>query len=198
MDVPAFPDLSVVIQAGGKSARMGRDKAFVPFAGRPMIEIVLDHVAGLGSEVLIVTNEPGPYAYLGIPLTADVYPDAGPLGGIYTALASAGNPHVLIVACDMPWLNRDLLRYLGSLRATADVIVPRWDKYPEPLHAVYSKACMGPIAHNLEAGNLKITRFFGAVAVRFVERAEIVQFDPHGRSFTNINTPEDLEQQKAP
>jgi molybdopterin-guanine dinucleotide biosynthesis protein A len=122
----------------------------------------------------------------------DVFPETGPLGGIYTAIHHAANPHVLIVACDMPWLNRPLLEYMATLRQTADVVVPRWEKYPEPLHAIYSKACLEPIREKLEAEQLKITAFFGRVRLRFVERAEIERFDPDGRSFLNVNTPEDL------
>ena len=163
-----------------------------------MIEVVRDHVAGLGRELLIVTNNPAPYDRLQVPLVGDVIPDKGPLGGIYTALSAAAYPHVLVVACDMPWLNRDLLVHLIHLRATADVVVPRWGKFPEPLHAVYSKNCLKPIAAQIAAGNLKITRFFGDVSVRFVDRPEIARFDPDGRSFTNINAPDDLDQQKTP
>jgi molybdopterin-guanine dinucleotide biosynthesis protein A len=122
----------------------------------------------------------------------DLYPDTGPLGGIYTALSAASHPHVLVVACDMPWLNRPLLEYMTELRHTADVVVPRWDKFPEPLHAVYSKACLEPIREKLEAEMFKITAFYGRVKVRFVERAEIERFDPDGRSFVNVNTPDEL------
>ncbi len=172
---------------------MGRDKSFVPFHGRPMIEVVRDHVAELGDELIVITNEPSAYEYLGLPLHSDIYPDRGPLGGIHSALVHARSPHVLMVACDMPWLNRELLSYLIDLKHTADVIVPRWQKFPEPLHAVYGKRCLDPIEKNLRNNNLKITRFFADVDVRFVDRDEIVRFDSQGRSFTNINSPEDLE-----
>ena len=184
--------LTVAIQAGGKSTRMGRDKSFVPFQGRPMIEVVRDHVAGLGDELLLITNDPEPYAYLGLTTYSDIFVDHGPLGGIHSALVNARSPHVLMVACDMPWLNRDLLAYLADLRDTADVIVPRWQKYPEPLHAVYSKACLEPVEKQIEAGNLKITRFYNDVTIRFIDREEIMRFDPQGRSFTNVNRPGDL------
>ncbi len=186
--------LTVAIMAGGKSSRMGRDKSFVLFNGRPLIETVLVQVAGLGQETLLITNNPASYAHLGLPTFSDIYADCGPLAGIYTAVAHASHPHTLIVACDMPWLNRDLLRYLISLRETADVIVPRWEKYPEPLHAIYSKACLPAIQARLEARDLKITRFFAQVVVRYVERSEIVQWDENGRCFTNINTPEELKE----
>ena len=185
---------TVAIMAGGQSSRMGTDKSFVLFDGRPLIEIVREKVTGLGTETLLITNTPEAYAHLNLPMVSDVYPDHGPLGGIYTAVHAASQPHVLVVACDMPWLNRPLLEYMITLRQTADVIVPRWEKYPEPLHAIYGKACLRPIEEKLKAKRLKITGFFGQVNVRFVERVEIEKFDANGRSFANINSPEDLQE----
>ncbi|WP_420643108.1 molybdenum cofactor guanylyltransferase [Candidatus Leptofilum sp.] len=185
--------LTVAIMAGGKSSRMGTDKSFVLFEGRPMIEVVIETVAGLGDETLLIINKPNDYRHLNLPMVSDIYPDRGPLGGIYTAVHAATYPHTLVVACDMPWINRSLLEYMITLRETADVIVPRWEKFPEPLHAIYSKACLPAIEDKLKEKRLKITGFFGQVNVRFVERGEIEQFDANGRSFANINSPEDLE-----
>lgn len=185
-------DVTVAIMAGGKSSRMGTDKAFVPFQGRPMIEIVIERVAGLGAETILITNKPAEYAHLGLPMFGDVLPDHGPLGGIYTAVLRAQHPYVLVVACDMPWLSPALLTYQINLRHTADIIVPQWDKFPEPLHAVYSKACLPAIEANLQAQQLKITAFFGRVSVRFVKREEIEKVDVNGRSFANVNTPDEL------
>jgi molybdopterin-guanine dinucleotide biosynthesis protein A len=186
-------DVTVAIMAGGKSSRMGTDKAFVPFQGRPMIAIVIERVAGLGAETILITNKPAEYAHLGLPMFGDVLPDHGPLGGIYTAVLRVQHPYVLVVACDMPWLNPALLTYLLDLRHTADIIVPQWDKFPEPLHAVYSKACLPAIEANLQAQQLKITGFFGRVSVRFVKREEIEKVDVNGRSFANVNTPDELQ-----
>ena len=187
-------NLTVAIMAGGQSSRMGMDKSFVLFEGRPMIEVVIDAVAGLGDETLLITNKPDEYAHLNLPMVSDVYPDHGSLGGIFTAVHAASHPHTLVVACDMPWLNRPLLEHMIALRESADVIVPRWEKYPEPLHAIYNKACLNPIEAKLKEKRLKITGFFGEVDVQFVDREEIERFDRNGRSFANINSPEDLEE----
>jgi molybdopterin-guanine dinucleotide biosynthesis protein A len=184
--------ISTVIMAGGKSSRMGTDKSFVPLLGRPMIEHILDRVEGLGQETLLITNTPDDYAYLGLPMYGDIYKDKGPLGGLHTALFHAAQPHMAVVACDMPWLNRALLAYMIGQRETADIVIPRWEKYPEPLHAVYSRTCLAPIEANLQAGRLKITAFFGRLRVNFLDRETIARFDPDGRSFGNVNTPEDL------
>jgi molybdopterin-guanine dinucleotide biosynthesis protein A len=178
--------------AGGKSSRMGTDKAFVPFLGRPMIEHVIERVQTLGSELTIITNNPDAYTYLGYPLSGDIYEESGPLGGLHSALYHAKQFHVLVVACDMPWLNISLLEHMISLRENADVVVPRWVRFPEPLHAIYNKNCLAPIEENLERELLKVIGFYGRVEVRFLDRSEIIQFDPDGRSFSNVNTPEDL------
>ena len=188
--------LTVAILAGGKSSRMGVDKSFILFQGRPMIKIVQERVAGLGDETILITNKPDVYAHLNLPMFSDVYPDHGSLGGIYTAVTHASHPYTLVVACDMPWLNRPLLEHMISLRETADVIVPRWQKYPEPMHAIYSKACLAPIEANLKARRLKIVGFFGEVRVNFVDQDVISRYDPDGRSFANVNTPQDLDKQE--
>jgi molybdopterin-guanine dinucleotide biosynthesis protein A len=185
--------VTIAIMAGGKSSRMGRDKSFVLFQGRPMIEVIQERVIGLGDELILITNKPDDYAHLNLPLFGDVYPDHGSLGGIYTAVYYATHPHTLVVACDMPWLNRPLLEHMLGLRQMADVIVPRWQQYPEPLHAIYSKACLAAIEEKLREKRLKITAFFSQVKVHFVEREVIARFDADGRSFANINTPEELE-----
>jgi molybdopterin-guanine dinucleotide biosynthesis protein A len=185
-------DLTVVIMAGGRSSRMGVDKSFVPFLGQPLINHVLERTAALGAETIIITNRPEDYAHLGLPLYSDIYRDKGPLGGFHAALTYARHPYVLIVACDMPWLQRPLLEHQIGLRQTADIIVPRWNKFPEPMHAVYSQNCLPHITRNLETDLLKLVAFYGRVTTRYIEPEEIAQFDPDGRSFRNVNTPEDL------
>ena len=192
-DLAITSGLSVAIQAGGKSTRMGVDKSFVLYKGRPMIEIVKDQVDQLGNETILISNNPESYQYLGLPTFPDLYPGAGPLGGIFTALKASRYNHVLVVACDMPWLNPQFLQHLISLKDSADVIVPRWGKYPEPLHAIYSKTCIVPIEKRIKADQLRITGFFADVRVRFLDKEEIARYDPQGRSFTNVNTPEDLQ-----
>jgi len=171
---------------------MGADKAFVPLLGMPLIEHVLESVSGLGDEQIIITNTPDRFHYLGLPLYSDIYQGFGPLAGLHAALAMAAHRHLLVVACDMPWLNRDLLEYMVSLRATADVVVPCWTKFPEPLHAVYSKACLEPVTASLQARTLKLIAFYSQVQVRYLNREVLATFDASGRSFANINTPADL------
>lgn len=187
-----YSDVSIAVMAGGKSSRMGFDKSFVNILGKPMIEWVLAEVAKFGKEVIIITNETKRYQYLKLPIYQDIYPDCGPLGGLHSALYHATNRYVLVVACDMPWLNRSLIEHLLQLRESADVIVPRWHPHPEPLHAVYAKSCLPFIEIKLLERQLKTISFYEDVNVRYIERNEIAKYDKEGRSFKNVNSPEDL------
>lgn len=189
---------SVAIMAGGKSSRMGTDKSFVPLLGKPMIEHVIARLAGLGQdETLLVTNRPDDYTYLGLPMYGDVMPEKGSLGGIYTAIHYSRSPYTLVVACDMPFVNRKLLRYMIDLldaeQGLFDVIVPRVEGYPEGLHAIYDKACLVPIRNRLEADQLKVIGFYNDVRVRYLDEPEYATIDPKGMSFQNINTPQELQ-----
>jgi molybdopterin-guanine dinucleotide biosynthesis protein A len=187
--------LTVALLAGGKSSRMGTDKSFVRVLGRPLIKDILAQVEGLGTETIIITNRLDDYRYLGLPLFGDVLPDKGALGGIYTALHSATQPHVFCFACDMPFIVRPLLEYFISLiPANADVIMPRLGAEAEPFRALYARTCLAPIRAALEAGKMRVISFFPAVRVRFVDEPEIDRFDPAHRSFFNVNTPDDLAQ----
>jgi molybdenum cofactor guanylyltransferase len=190
--VMPFP-LTVAILAGGQSARMGTDKAFVRVLGRPLIEDILAQLSGLGAETLIITNRPADYAYLGVPLFEDVRPGKGALGGLYSAVYCAAQPHVLAVACDMPFVVRPLLDHLLSLAPEADAVVPRLAGEAEPFRAVYSRACLPAMEAALDAGKMRVISFFGAVRVRWVDEPELDRFDPRHLSFFNVNTPADLE-----
>lgn len=188
---------AVAILAGGKSSRMGTDKSFVPLLGRPLIEHLLARVTDLGqAETLLITNRPDVYVNLALPVYPDVMPEKGPLGGIYSALHYSPSPYTLVVACDLPFVNPALLRYMLNLRAAEggpfDVVVPRVARYPQGLHAVYSQRCLEPIRADLEANRLKVIGFYERVRVRYLDEPEYEPFDAHGLSFFNVNTPDEL------
>ena len=185
--------ISIVIQAGGRSSRMGQDKGLVPLAGKPMVEPVLERVRGLGDEILLTTNFPEQYAYLNLRMASDEEPGAGALPGMLTALRAAANPHVLIVACDMPFLNRALLQHQLSLAEQADVIVPFWEENYQPMHAVYGRErCLAAVEKALERGRRRLISFYDDLHVLTIPPDTIRQYDPRGRSFFNANTPEEL------
>ncbi len=186
--------ISVGILAGGQSLRMGRDKAFLPIAGRPVILRVLERVSSLSDDVILITNTPDKYRVCpDCRVVEDIHPYKGPLGGIQSALTVARNPHCLIVACDMPFLNAALLRHMVGLVRSYDVVVPRVADRLETMHALYSQACLAPIERHLLGGELAIRSFFDDVHVRIVECDEVARFDPLFQSFLNMNTPADWE-----
>jgi molybdopterin-guanine dinucleotide biosynthesis protein A len=187
--------VSVGILAGGLSRRMGQDKAFLPIAGQPVIQRVIERVRPLSDDVIIVTNTPNRYTPSNtFRVVVDVLPGKGSLGGIYSALTAARHSHCLIVACDMPFLNPSLLAHLIRLAPGYDVVVPRIADRLETTHAVYSRACLAAIEQQLAHDNLQIRSFFPQVHVRVVEQAEVARFDANLHSFLNMNTPSDWEQ----
>lgn len=198
MDV-VRPDLALsgVILAGGKSTRLGRDKTFLELEGRTLMARTLDVLAQLTGDLVIVTSMAPHLFPPSARVVADRYVGAGVLAGVHAGLLAAREELALVVACDMPFLNLDLLRYIISLARDADVVVPRWTDV-EPLHAVYRPAtCLGPIEKALARGERRVVSFYDGLRVRYVERAEIAQFDPQGLSFFNVNTPSDWQRARA-
>ncbi len=191
----ATPTFSAIVLAGGRSTRLGRNKASELLLGRPMLQHVIDRVAVVVDEIVIVRAAgqalPRIDTALPVEVVEDVYPESGPLGGIYTGLQAARAERSLAVACDMPLLSGPLLRELLRRSSGCDVVMPVLE-YPEPLHAVYAKVCSAPIRERLERGQRKITAFLGAVHVCYIREAECREFDPELRSFMNTNTEEAL------
>ena len=182
-----------VILAGGKSRRMGRDKAFLPFGNGVLIERVIDVAHSVSDELLLITNTPEQYQRFGLPMVSDVIPEAGSLGGIYTGLVHAKTPYSLALACDMPFVRPEFLRFLCEMVAEADVVIPKNAADFQPLCAVYSQACREPIRQRIETKRLKITGFFDQVRVHVIAGEVLARYDPHDVMFFNANTPEEYE-----
>lgn len=202
---PTTAPASAVILAGGQSRRMGQDKRRLRLwgpAGPTLLEHTVGLLAGLCDEVIAVLNDPQEWAGLPARLVSDTYPDGGALGGIFSGLVAARFEHALVVAADMPSLNPALLAAMLARPRIYDALLPR-SPVPnivrnthdvEPLHAIYSRACLAPIRTTLESGQRMITAFFPLVRIAYVEPAESARYDPLGRSFQNLNTPEQVEQ----
>ena len=190
-------DVSCIVLAGGKGLRLGRDKVQEIIGDRNLLQRVLSQLSSFNNDIIVVTaGEKSLSQFIGYPrfrIVADTYPGKGALGGIYTGLAASNSLYNLVVACDMPFLNQALLRYMIQLLAGFDLVVPRVGELTEPLHAVYSKSCLAPIERLLNQGELRVSTLFGLVKVRYVEADEIDRFDPKHLSFFNINTEADLE-----
>lgn len=187
--------LTIVVQAGGESRRMGQDKALLPFLSKPLISRVISRVANLADEVLVTTNAPENYGFLNLPLVPDVYPGRGALGGLYTALNAAGQPFVGVVACDMPFVNPDLLKAELDLlvHTGCDAAMPQVGEGTEPFHAVYRRdTCLPAIRAALQAEKWRVNSWFPDVNMRYLSPEEILEHDPRQLAFWNVNTPEEF------
>ena len=196
--------LSLVIQAGGQSSRMGEDKALKPFLGRPLIQRVVDRLRPIADELIVTTNRPEDYAFFQLPLQTDLKPDRGALGGLYTAIASATHPLVAVIACDMPFASAKLIETAASImvQEEADVVIARVISEEEsgkksggyePLHAVYRReTCLPAIEEAINADQWKVIVWFPQVKVRELTPDEISISDPDGLAFWNVNTPEEF------
>jgi molybdopterin-guanine dinucleotide biosynthesis protein A len=203
------PNLQItgLVLAGGASTRMGRDKAFLELDGKPLIKIVIERMARVCAEVLIVAGDVRPYAGLGVPVVADRFQGVGVLGGLHAGLEAAAHELTLVVGCDMPFLNLDLLRAFVAWAEGFDVVLLRHEPplrkrsavggaeglFIEPLHGAYRRACLSAIEAAIRAKRRRIISFFPHVRVRYVTPDEVIPFDPDLRSFRNINTPQEWE-----
>ncbi len=190
-------DITCIVLAGGKGLRLGRDKVRETVGNSNLLQRVLSQLAPFNRDIIIVTagekSLPQFTGYQRFRIVTDIYPGKGALGGIYTGLAVSNSWYNLVVACDMPFLNQALLRYMIELSAGFDLVVPRLGELVEPLHAVYAQSCLAPIERLLSQGNLEVRALFELVNVRYIEAEEIDKFDPKHLSFFNINTEADLE-----
>ncbi len=179
---------------------MGRNKALIPFLGRPLIQRVIERLQPLADEVIITSNQPDGFEQFQFPLVADVMPGMGALGGLYTALWAAQNPLVMVVACDMPFANRQLLQYQADLlvKEDVDVVIPGFAEGWEPFHSVYRReTCLPEIKKALEQGQKRLISWLPGVRVRYLGADEIEKYDSLGIAFQNVNTQEELNQAEA-
>jgi len=177
------------IVAGGASARMGRNKALLPFRGRPLLERQLDLLRPLFDRVLVAANDPAPFAPFGVEVVPDLLAERCALTGVHAVLSAARTGHAFVVACDLPFLNTGLIESLLGRREGNDVVVPESNRKIEPLHAVYARACLPAIEDSARRGEWKVDRFFPAVRSCVVP-VRTVDWLVEGRSpFFNANTP---------
>lgn len=182
-----------VILAGGENSRMPEPKAFIKVNGRSIIQRALRTYGQLFSNSLIVTNQPEHYSHFGIRMCGDVYNIRGPMTGILTSLMNASDPWVFVSACDMPFLNKNLIEFMASYRRTYEAVVPLYKGRPEPLHAYYSSRLTKSMEKALLSGNRAMKDFLRSKRVKYLSFRELRKFDPGGKSIVNINTPRDLK-----
>jgi len=170
---------------------MGSNKALLPYRGGRFIEAIYRQFCELFDEVLLITNTPEQYTFLPCRKVADIYPGMGALAGLHAGLQASSSKHVFAVACDMPYLNSVLIKKLATLRDNADVVIPEGERGPEPLHALYGKACLVHMENALTVGRRRIVSFFPEVRVHKLSCQAVARLDPAFNSFININTPDD-------
>ena len=185
--------LTAIILAGGKSSRIGVDKnkAMLKLNGKYLLDIVISKLKRITGDIIIV-GPPEKYpSYKQV--VSDLFNQKGLLVGLYSGLKASTSRYNLVVGCDMPFLNVELLQYMGDKIDSNDIIIPRYAKsYVEPLCAIYSKDCLEVIKKNIGDGILSIRRIFPYLKVRYIEEEEIKRVDPVFNSFFNINYKEDF------
>lgn len=181
-----------IILAGGKSSRYGANKAFVEINGVQLIERVITVMGSVFEHLILITNTPHEYTYLNLPMYEDLIKGLGPIGGILTGLEAISDESGFFMACDMPFINGDLIHYMVEVSDDYDAVVPRISWKMEALHALYKKSCLTAIKELIESNEYQTIKFFNKIRVRYVDWDEIRAFDPKQRSFFNINSPQEL------
>ena len=183
-----------IILSGGKSSRYGMNKALASFQGTTIIERVVSAMNSVFQKTILITNDPKEYTYLNLPVYPDIIKGIGPVGGIFTGLESMTDPIGFVVACDMPFLNPDLIRYMISRKSGYDAVVPKVGWKIESLHALYHRDCLPAVRENIKAGVYQAIQFQAKVRTLYIQETEIRKYDPELRSFYNINRPQELRE----
>lgn len=183
--------MTAIILCGGRSKRMGRPKAFLPYEGSTIISHIVKSLDGLFRQTLLVANEPEAFEDLGMDVVKDILPYRGPMGGVLSGLLVARYEHSFVIACDMPLVNENLILGLARKRKDGDVVVVSHDKGIEPLLGVYSKACIKPLEESLFSGTLSIKDLLGDLSCSTIRVNSKNSDSGDLPSFFNVNTPKD-------
>jgi molybdopterin-guanine dinucleotide biosynthesis protein A len=195
-----IPDVSGVLIAGGKSRRMGMDKRLLTVGGTNLFHRTLSLLEQMFSETIVVLAQPvASLEVRGSRVVYDVIPNTGSLGGLYTGLMAASHPRIFAVACDMPFLDADMMRFMASFDSAADIVVAKLQNGFQPLHALYSRSCLPFLKAMAADRDLKIQKLYGAQQLRVtvVDMADIASVSNGLKSFRNVNTAEELAQAEA-
>lgn len=186
-----------VILAGGRSSRMGTNKALLELSGETLIQRLARRFQAWFDQVVVVTNSPEEYQFLSLPMVGDRIAGLGPLGGLEAGLTASRHAVAFFAACDMPFVDEPFVRHLVGLGESYDIVVPQIAGEYEPMHAVYRRDCLPVVTANLDARKLRLLSIFDAVRLRVVPEAEIAPFGQPARLFFNCNTPADLDRARA-
>ena len=188
---------TAIILAGGKSSRMGFDKQFLKLRDKYIIEMIAEKLQGIFNEIIIVTSRPEEYVKYGFRLAEDEVRDFGPLAGIHVGLKSSGSMYNYVVACDMPFINIEYMKYMMELikeyDGEVDAVITRLGEWIEPFNAFYSKSLIHRIEENIQNNKRQINLLLQDTNVLYVSEAKAREFSPDWGMFTNINTFKDYE-----
>lgn len=185
--------MTAIILAGGKSKRMGYNKAFLKYGDKTIIEHQIARLNEIFDEIILSSNDADLYTSLNLPIVPDVIPYKCPLSGICAGLMRATSSHAFVIACDMPFINKKVILYLKEHINNYDVVVPQTTRGLEPMHAFYSKNCIQPMYRCLKEGRLRVIDFFSEVKVKIVNENELKELDVSTQSLLNLNTPEEYK-----
>lgn len=185
-----FNDITGVILVGGKSRRMGQDKAFLLIEGLPVIERMITVMQGCFKKLVLVGDRPERFEQYGLPVLQDSYPGSS-LGGLYTGLQHAETGQIFVSSCDIPFPDPELVRLICAEAGGYEAVVPATDNGLEPLFALYYKSCLPTMLAALEVGNYRITSVLHHLNVKTIPNEQMKAVDPGGKGLLNINTPQD-------
>ena len=186
-------DAAAVILVGGKSSRMGRAKALLPFDNEPLIAHVVRRLKSWFPEIIVVAAPDQELPELSAVLVRDEIAYQGPVSGIYHGLKAATKDVCFVTSCDAPFLNFELIDHLLEQISDYDVVVPFWQERFQPLHAIYRTSVVPLLKEQLERGELRPIFLYDKVRTRKIQEAEIRRLDPEGLSFLNMNSPADYD-----
>ena len=191
--------LDGIVLAGGKSRRLGVDKALLSLGGAPLLQTVVQRLSQVCPRVIVAVDRPGRYRRLRLParFVADASPGLGPLSGLQSGLRACSMEYALVVACDLPFLNVELLRYMAGLPRSYQALVPRSAGRDHPLHAVYARSCLPEVDALLATGGGSMQQLLDRLDVRRLDERDLHQIDPDGLSLLNLNDEADLERARS-
>jgi molybdenum cofactor guanylyltransferase len=189
---------AAIILSGGKSSRMGTNKALLKINEKTNIERIADTLKASFNDIILVTNQPKDYQFLGLKMVSDQYPDSGPLAGVHAGLVSTNFDTNFIVACDMPFVSVELAEILVNKCADYDAVIPVINGMQHPLFSVFQKRVMGEVARSIEAGRLRMKHLFDHLNVRYVTEKDLKAYSSIDleRVFFNMNHPNEYEDAK--
>jgi molybdopterin-guanine dinucleotide biosynthesis protein A len=184
--------MTSALLAGGQNTRFPSTKGFIETEGVSIITRTLSLLRAVSDRTVISTNTPELYFRFGVPMIGDIIKDSGPMGGIVSVFTATGADEVFVAACDMPFILADIIKYIIENRH-GEATVPVVEGKPEPLLAVYNRKAADTMLRELEQGQRSLRRMLKGLKVTYLDMVDVKTLDPEGRSFININTPEDYK-----